>query len=100
MDQSEQNERDRVYDPFTHLMFGSQLPPSQPPQEFYQNSAWQASGTQSAPNHPQFLKPFLDKKGNIDMGKVMNGASQIVTVINQTAPAVKQLSPLLKLFKK
>ncbi|WP_262392459.1 hypothetical protein [Sporolactobacillus inulinus] len=30
----------------------------------------------------------------------MNGASQLVNVINQTAPAIKQLSPLLNFFKK
>ncbi|RYL95604.1 hypothetical protein EWI07_00025 [Sporolactobacillus sp. THM7-4] len=104
MVKSEQNARDRAFDPFTHFMFGSQLPPNLPPQEFYQNNGWQASGTQAPQQTPQgqpgFLKPFLDQNGHIDVGKVMNGANHFVSVINQTAPAVKQLSPLLKLFKK
>jgi hypothetical protein len=96
-------------------MFGSQIPPVQqpqayqPPQEFYQNSGWQASSMQTAPVQPMhpsqpaqpgFLKPFLGQDGHIDVGKMMNGASQLVNVINQTAPAIKQLSPLLNFFKK
>ncbi|MET1248111.1 YppG family protein [Sporolactobacillus sp. STCC-11] len=109
------NPRDSHFDPFTYLMFGSQIPPVQqpqayqPPQEFYQNNGWQASGMQTAPvqplqpsqpAQPGFLKPFLGQDGHIDVGKMMNGASQLVNVINQTAPAIKQLSPLLNFFKK
>ncbi|WP_229727453.1 YppG family protein [Sporolactobacillus putidus] len=93
------NRRDGEFDPFTHFMFGSQRPPVQPPHEFYQNNSWQASGTQP-PQRPGFLKPFLDPNGHFDTGKMMNGATQLVTVIKQTAPAVKQLSPLLKFFKR
>lgn len=99
MAQNGRNSRDGNFDPFTHFMFGGQRPPVQPPQEFYQNSSWQASGAQT-PQRPGFLKPFLDQQGHIDTGKMMNGATQLFTVIKQTAPAVKQLSPLLKFFKK
>ncbi|MCO7174501.1 YppG family protein [Sporolactobacillus kofuensis] len=109
------NPRDSHFDPFTYLMFGSQIPPAQapqnfqPPQAFYQNGAWQASGMQMPPVQqpqspqpiqPGFLKPFLDQQGHIDVGKMVNGASQLMNVINQTAPAIKQLSPLLNFFKK
>ncbi|MDN3954216.1 YppG family protein [Sporolactobacillus laevolacticus] len=109
------NPRDSHFDPFTYLMFGSQIPPAQPtqtfqpPQAFYQNGGWQSSGMQMPPAQPMqpmqpaqpgFLKPFLGQDGHIDVGKMMNGASQLMTVINQTAPAIKQLSPLLNFFKK
>ncbi|MDD9147290.1 YppG family protein [Sporolactobacillus sp. CQH2019] len=94
-----QNRRDGEYDPFTHFMFGAGRPPVQPPQAFYQNNGWQASAPKSS-QHPGFLKPFLDQNGHFDTGKMMNGATQLVTVFKQTAPAVKQLSPLLKLFKR
>ncbi|WKB35063.1 hypothetical protein QS257_15185 [Terrilactibacillus sp. S3-3] len=37
MAQSERNPQDNRYDPFTHMMFGSYLPPAgPPPQESYQ----------------------------------------------------------------
>ncbi|MCL1632872.1 YppG family protein [Sporolactobacillus sp. CPB3-1] len=81
------NPRDSHFDPFTYLMFGSQIPPAQPMQPMQ-------------PAQPGFLKPFLGQDGHIDVGKMMNGASQLMTVINQTAPAIKQLSPLLNFFKK
>ncbi|MCL1631051.1 YppG family protein [Sporolactobacillus sp. CPB3-1] len=115
MVQSYYNPRDSHFDPFTYLMFGAQMPPAQPsqpmqpPQTFYQNGTWQASGTpippmqnahQPLPSQPGFLKPFLGQDGHIDLTKMVNGASQLVNVINQTAPAIKQLSPLLNFFKK
>ncbi|BBN98455.1 YppG family protein [Sporolactobacillus terrae] len=118
MVQPSHNPRDSHFDPFTYMMFGSQVPPMQqqpyqPPQAFYQNGGWQASNgqpqmpppvapMQQAPQRPPagFLKPFLGQDGHIDVGKMMTGASQLVNVINQTAPAIKQLSPLLNFFKK
>ncbi|TGA97105.1 hypothetical protein E4665_12835 [Sporolactobacillus shoreae] len=101
MAQPGQNPRDSIYDPFTYMMFGQQTPPTAPPQAFYQNGAPQASGMQP-PARPQtsFMKPFTDQNGHIDVGKMMSGANQLVTVLNQAAPAIKQLSPLLKFFKR
>ncbi|WP_353947586.1 YppG family protein [Sporolactobacillus sp. Y61] len=99
MIQQGQNPGDSAYDPFTHLMFGSPLPPAHPAQNYYQNSGWQAGGVPSQAMQPAILKPFLDQNGQFDIGKVVNGATQVVSVINQTAPAIKQLSPLLKMFK-
>jgi hypothetical protein len=98
---SGRNPRDQIYDPFTYLMFGQYPPPAVPPQAFYQNGTPQASGQQAQlPSQPGFIKPFMDQNGHFDVGKVMNGATQLVTVLNQTAPAIKQLSPLLKFFKR
>lgn len=95
-----QNEKDRAFDPFTHMMFGAKLPPQRPPQPFYQNGALPSGMEPGQPGQPSLLKPFLDKDGHVDIGKVMNGANQLVSVINQTAPAIKQLSPLLKFLKR
>lgn len=104
MVQPGQNPRDSAYDPFTYLMFGPQNPQEQPPQAFYQNGGGQTSsipgGAQWPPSQSSIVKPFLDQNGHIDIGKVMNGATQFVNIINQTAPAIKQLSPLLKLFQR
>lgn len=102
MAQSERNPQDNRYDPFTHMMFGSYLPPAgPPPQESYQTGESYTSGTpnQSQPA-PGFMQHFLDKEGNIDFNKMMTSADQLMQVINKTAPMVKQLSPLLNFFKK
>lgn len=100
MAQPGQNPRDSIYDPFTYMMFGQQRPPAAPPQAFYQNSPQQASGMQGPKSQSSFLKPFMDQNGHMDVGKMMNGATHLVSVLNQTAPAFKQLSPLLKFFKR
>ncbi|MFT8363191.1 MAG: YppG family protein [Sporolactobacillus sp.] len=97
MVQPGQNPHDSIYDPFSYMMFGSQMPPVQPPYGFQQP----LSGAQpQMPQQPNLMKPFLDQNGHFDVGKVVNGATQLVSVINQTAPAIKQLSPLLKFFQR
>ncbi|MFX3619613.1 MAG: YppG family protein [Sporolactobacillus sp.] len=100
MVQPGQNPRDAVYDPFSYMMFGSQVPPT-PPHGYYQGNSWQPGNMQpQTPTHPALLKPFLDQQGHVDVGKMVNGATQLVSVINQTAPVFKQLSPLLKFFNR
>ncbi|CAM3038743.1 YppG family protein [Sporolactobacillus spathodeae] len=96
MVQPGQNPRDSIYDPFSYMMFGSQMPPVQPPQGFHPNNSIQPP----MPQQPNMMKPFLDQNGHFDVSKVVNGATQLVSVINQTAPAIKQLSPLLKFFQR
>ncbi|MCI1857189.1 MAG: YppG family protein [Sporolactobacillus sp.] len=88
------NPKDSLYDPFTYLMFGQSAPPQNPygPPQGY--------GVQSPPPRPQLLKPFMDQNGQIDFAKMMSSATQFVNVLQQTAPAIKQLSPLLKFFKR
>lgn len=101
-----QNPHDAIYDPFTYFTFGSQRPPVQPPYGgygYYSGGAWPQGGAMQSPvpaQQPQqpLMKPFVDQNGHFDIGKVVSGATQLASVINQTAPAIKQLSPLLKFF--
>ncbi|MBM7644011.1 hypothetical protein JOD45_000202 [Scopulibacillus daqui] len=101
----------RFYDPFTQFMFGlptapppyqpmQQMPMQQPKQVQSQSQPQQTNQQQNPPSQPPNAMPFLDNNGNLDFDKLMSGANQVFNLINKTGPMLKQISPLLNLFKK
>ncbi|TCP29761.1 YppG-like protein [Scopulibacillus darangshiensis] len=86
MASSQSNEQNERLDPFTQLMFGpSMAPPSPQPQS-------------QQPDNQE--KQSSNKNNQFDLDKIMNGADQLFKVIDKTGPMLKQISPLLNLFKK
>jgi len=81
-------------DPFSPFMWGP--PPGIPPFQMMppapmQNQGQGTSGT-TAPN-------FFNGSGTFDFNKLMDSADKMVKLINQTQPMLKQLAPLLNMFK-
>ncbi|MFC7393102.1 hypothetical protein [Scopulibacillus cellulosilyticus] len=111
------NQQDnRFYDPFTQFMFGppmapppyppmQQMPMQQPMQQPQQQQVQsqpqpQQQQQQNSPNQQPNAMPFFDNNGNLDFNKLMSGANQVFNMINKTGPMLKQISPLLNMFKK
>ncbi|WP_085521749.1 YppG family protein [Tuberibacillus sp. Marseille-P3662] len=88
------NDQGPPVDPFNQMMFFG--PPTGPPP--------QQQSQDQQPNQTQDIKAmmssFMDDNGNLDMNKLMDGADQVFKMVDKTKPMIKQLSPLLNMFKK
>lgn len=71
-----------------------QVPPPPPFQAPF------AYGQQQQPNRQHLLNQLRKPDGTWDYEKIINHGGQIVSIVNQARPLVKQMGPLLSLFKK
>ncbi|MFA8439147.1 YppG family protein [Pueribacillus sp. YX66] len=78
-----------------HDPFGFRPPGPPPP---YQHPHFYGQPRQ--PNRPSFVDQFRKQDGKWDYEKMINHGGQIVSIVNQARPLVKQMGPLLSLFKK
>jgi hypothetical protein len=93
-------------DPFSMLMWGP--PPGAPPfmpmaqQNLQQPDQGQGqTQIQTQQGYPGGAMPgFFGANGNFDFNKLMDGADKMFKLINQTQPMIKQLGPLMNLFKR
>lgn len=92
MGQPNQSQQNGYIDPFTQMMFGP--PTASPPPQQQNQPANQGN------NVSGMMPSFFDENGNMDFNKMMAGADQLYKVINKAGPMMKQISPLLSLFKK
>lgn len=51
-------------------------------------------------NKASFLNQLQKEDGSFDFEKILNHGGQIVEIVNQARPLVKQMGPLIDLFKK
>lgn len=47
----------------------------------------------------QFIQQFLNKEGQLDIGKVLQTINQLADTVQQVAPVIKQMNDLLKTWK-
>lgn len=93
------------HDPFQSFMHGPgpQFPPFQGQQGFPGQMPQMTQQQQQQPNpqlyHP-FVQPFIDQNGKFDFNKIMAGMDNVHKMVSKTGPMIKQLSPLLNMFKK
>ncbi|OZM58249.1 hypothetical protein CIB95_01360 [Lottiidibacillus patelloidae] len=89
MDKQQKNHYNQQFeDPFSQLMFGGEFPP--PTQNQPQNM-----------NQPGSLQNSLQQQlQNVDIESLANNINNMMSLANELGPVVKQLSPLLELFKK
>lgn len=74
-----------------HDPFGFR-PPSPPPPYHY--------GPPPQQNRPTFVNQLKKADGTWDYEKIINHGGQIVSIVNQARPLMKQMGPLLSLFKR
>lgn len=74
--------------PFRHW---PHVPPPYPRQYNY--------GQNMAPHHSSIIDLFRKEDGTIDFEKIINHGGNIISIVNQAKPLVKQMKPLLSLFK-
>ena len=79
--------------------FGQPMPPSKsnvpmPPPFFLQQTP------PNFTNQPSFWDQFRKPDGTWDVEKIINHGGQIMSIVNQARPLVKQMAPLMSLFKK
>ncbi|GGH88713.1 hypothetical protein JOD43_000734 [Pullulanibacillus pueri] len=87
--------------PFNPYMWGPPPQWQQPMMPMPPQQQQQPMNVQNQPsNMPNFMQGFLDKDGNFDFNKMLDGANKVHNIINQTQPLIKQLGPLLNFFKK
>ncbi len=94
------------------LVFYHDWPPYPPrryrPHPHVQQPPHFQKGFQSQGHHPSsdymnktsFLNQLQKEDGSFDYEKILNHGGQIVEIVNQARPLVKQMGPLLDLFKK
>ena len=102
MVQPNNNQQQPPFNPFM-WWYPQGQPQGQPPMmpQFPFAQQQQPMNNQGQPNNmPQFMNGFLDQNGNFDFNKMMDGANKVYQIINQAQPMIKQLGPLLNMFKK
>ncbi|MFC0562166.1 YppG family protein [Halalkalibacter alkalisediminis] len=84
-------------DPFDQMMFGLR-----PPGYFqdYPQYPVNYSHQPKLQNANPLLSHFYTPEGKIDYKKIGNGIQQCIKISQQVGPIVKQVSPILSLFKK
>lgn len=80
------------------IFFGRPNPPSHHPPAHPQY--FQQPPPQYHYHPPGFLDQFRKPDGNWDYDKMINHGGQILSIINQARPLVKQMEPLLSLFRR
>ena len=115
MNQQNSGDGNSRNDPFTNMMFGGRRPPGQqqsyqqPPQNF--NQPFGHGPPQQSYQQPQqqinkpaqknkALSYFMKEDGSWDYEKLGNGFQQVTGIAGKVTPMVKQISPLIALFKK
>lgn len=80
-----------VHPPYDPFGFRPQGPPPPYPYPFSQRPQ---------PNRPSFVDQFRKEDGTWDYEKIINHGGQIMSIVNQARPLMKQMGPLLSLFKR
>lgn len=96
------NNRQWQQGPFSGFPFNGPMPPQQqmpthPP--FFQQMAQQPFQQQPV-KRPGFLGQLQKPDGSWDFDKMVNHGGQIMSIVNQAKPLVKQMGPLMSLFKR
>lgn len=50
-------------------------------------------------NRSSIIDQFRKEDGSLDFEKIVNHGGHIISIVNQAKPLVKQMKPLLSLFK-
>lgn len=79
-----------------HGPFGFRPPGPPPP---FQQQPYHY-GQQPQPNRPSFVNQFRKQDGTWDYEKMINHGGQIMGIVNQARPLMKQMGPLLSLFRR
>ncbi len=77
--------RPNPYRPWNHV------PPPYPRRYYYSQPM--------NPNRPSIIDQFRKEDGTIDYEKIINHGGNIISIVNQAKPLVKQMKPLFSLFK-